>query len=477
MSPRVANRILSSALPALVAAALLGCSSSDGKTSAEAPDAGDSQSSALALSGGSGTVFDTSKDAFSLTARNLKDDRRDSFFVGNGFFNRNWVIAPSSTTGVDGLGPTYNASGCSACHFKDGRGAPPENPTDVFLGLLVRISIPGENEHGGPNPVPNYGDQFNQRSILRVPAEGTPHVTYEEVPGAYDDGTAYSLAKPTYTFDDLAFGPLPADVMISPRVAPTMVGLGLLEALDESTILSHADPDDADGDGISGKANSVWDVPLGTKRLGRFGWKANQPDIRQQCAGAFNGDIGITSSMFPDQNCPSAQAECAAAISGGDPEVDDMKLDAVTFYSHFLAVPARRDVDATASGAALFQQAGCASCHVPDAHTGTLADYPELSDQDIHPYSDMLLHDMGDDLADGRPDFEATGNEWRTPPLWGIGLVHVVNGHTRFLHDGRARNLTEAVLWHGGEAGSARDAFKAMSESDRNALVDFLGSL
>jgi CxxC motif-containing protein (DUF1111 family) len=473
MFDKTARNVAAPGLLALFSLLLAACG--DGARSPSPPD--ENAVPKAALSGGEGTVFDTSRQAYSLAARNLKEARRDRFFVGNALFNRNWVTAPSSTTGLDGLGPTFNATGCSACHFKDGRGQPPESEGEPFVGLLLRLSVPGENEHGGPVPEPHYGDQFNHHSILGVAPEGSAAVTYTELPGAYDDGTPYTLATPSYTFADLAFGALDSGVLVSPRVAPGMQGLGLLEALDGEVIEAAADPDDLDGDGISGRVNHVWDVESGSKRLGRFGWKANQPSLKQQNAGAALGDVGISSRLFPSQNCPPVQTDCSAATTGGSPELEDDKLDDITFYAHFLAVPARRDVVESRAGEALFERTGCASCHTPHFETGTLADFPELSNQEIHPYTDLLLHDMGDALADGRPDFEATGGEWRTPPLWGLGLVSRVNGHTRLLHDGRARNAEEAVLWHGGEAEPARDAFRKLSEADREALLFFLESL
>jgi CxxC motif-containing protein (DUF1111 family) len=244
-------------------------------------------------------------------------------------------------------------------------------------------------------------------------------------------------------------------------------------------LLAQADAEDENGDGISGRPNHVWDVANAAVTLGRFGWKANQPRLEQQNSGAFEGDIGITSPLFPDENCTTAQPECEAAPNGGGPEIDRTRVDQIDFYSKFLAVPARRDYrdPEVLQGEASFKDLGCASCHTPTFTTGIVDDLPELSAQLIHPYTDLLLHDMGDDLADGRPDFEADGNEWRTPPLWGIGLFEDVNDHTRYLHDGRARNLEEAVLWHGGEAASAAAAFKALSGSERGALLRFLGSL
>jgi CxxC motif-containing protein (DUF1111 family) len=459
--------------PSLVACVLvLGCSGAE-------PAPVDAVDDRVALSGGDGTTFTTGKNAFAQVAENLVQERRDPFFDGNSTFNRNWSIAPASTAAIDGLGPTFNARSCSSCHFKDGRGRPPASEDEVMTSMLVRLSVPGTDEHGGPKPEPTYGGQLNPFGIPGVPGEGDPRVVTQLVSGKYDDGTSYELSVPSYELRDLAYGALADDVLFSPRTAPQMIGLGLLQAIDQADIEALTDPDDADGDGISGRPNRVWDVASGSVMLGRFGWKANQPRLEQQNSGAFLGDIGITSPLFPDENCTSGQPECEAARTGGSPEIDRKKIDQVDYYSMYLAVPARRDVRdrEVRRGEKLFAELGCGSCHVPTFVTGNLDGQPELSGQTIHPYTDLLLHDMGDELADGRPDFEADGNEWRTPPLWGIGLFRDVNDHTRYLHDGRARNLEEAVLWHGGEAEATTRAFKALSESERAALLRFLDSL
>lgn len=266
--------------------------------------------------------------------------------------------------------------------------------------------------------------------------------------------------------------------MISPRAAPAMIGLGLLEAIPEEDIVAAADEDDADGDGISGRPNRVWNKDTGKQALGRLGWKANQPDMHHQAAGAFLGDMGITSSLFSSPDCTEAESDCALAPNGGEPEIGDERLDRVVFYSRTLAVPARRDVDdpGVVSGKHLFEQAGCAACHTQSFRTGEF-EIAELANQKIHPYTDLLLHDMGPELSDDRPDFLAAGEEWRTPPLWGLGLVHVVNHHRYLLHDGRARGFAEAILWHGGEAEASREAFRALPREDREALISFLESL
>jgi CxxC motif-containing protein (DUF1111 family) len=323
-----------------------------------------------------------------------------------------------------------------------------------------------------------YGSQLQDRAINGVPAEGRIHIGYTTRRGHYGDGTPYALSVPHYDIVERAFGPLPKGVQISPRVASGVFGVGLLEAIPEQTIIARADPTDHDRDGISGRPNRVADARSGEMALGRFGWKANVPTVEQQNASAFNGDIGVSSPIFTKQNCPAGQRACRAARTGGRPEVDAHKLDRVTRYTRTLAVPARHDVGAqrTSAGAQRFADFGCAACHVPEVKTGA-ADIAALRDQVIRPYTDLLLHDMGPGLADGRPDGLATGAEWRTAPLWGIGLVQIVNHHTRFLHDGRARNLAEAILWHGGEASAPMRRFRDAPERVRRELLAFLASL
>ena len=428
--------------------------------------------------GGETTVKSSNRNSFGLPAANLTNPERRTFEVGDSFFTQNWVTAPSSTDARDGLGPTFNAQSCSSCHTLDGRGSPPLDNDDPERGLLFRLSVPGEGDHGQPLPDPNYGGQLQDRAIIGVRPEGRFLTAWREIPGSYADGESYTLIEPEYHFDELAFGPLHPDIMVSPRIAPAVFGVGLLESIPESDILALADPDDADGDGISGRPNMVWDVRHARTALGRFGWKANVPTVEQQVAGAFLGDIGVTSALFPDNNCPGAQRDCASAINGGTPELTDDRLFKTTFYNRTLAVPAMRDTEdpQVARGAEMFLKANCSACHTP-SHTTGQTDISALSGQTIFPYTDLLLHDMGEGLADDRPDFLATGREWRTPPLWGIGLVDNVNNHTRFLHDGRARSVAEAILWHGGEGEASRQAFLNMSSEERDALLRFLDSL
>ncbi|MBT0960877.1 di-heme oxidoreductase family protein [Denitromonas iodatirespirans] len=455
--------------------------------------AADGTDPANALPGGDTTTPDHGRNAFSNPAANLDVDRQTPFFIGNSFFKKNWVAAPASTTGRDGLGPHFIARACASCHLLDGRGAPPPAPegvnTEQPVGLLLRLSIPGDGGRAGVVPEPTYGGQFNNQAVDTVQPEGRVTIRYTEQPGRFADGTPYSLRKPSYEMTDLAYGPLHPDTRVSPRVAPQVIGLGLLEAIPEADLRAIAERQARKGAGISGRPNRVWDAVRQDWVIGRFGWKANVGTVAHQTAGAFNGDIGVTSPLFPHEECMAAQADCQARQQQesqwrqgrGEPatDIDARALERTIYYTTTLAVPSRRQPDApeVRHGEALFHAAQCASCHVPRHVTGKLEGFPELSGQTITPYTDLLLHDMGEGLADNRSDFAADGREWRTPPLWGIGLIPTVNGHSMLLHDGRARNILEAILWHGGEAEGARAQVLRMSRAERDALVRFVGSL
>lgn len=448
-----------------------------------------------AMSGGATTsLASINTNSFSHFSDNLTFAEEETFKLGNALFQKLWVSSPSSTQASDGLGPLYNARSCQTCHIKDGRGHPPEGAADA-TSMFLRLARPARTqeeeaalaafrEMSLPDPV--YGRQLQDLAVPGLKAEGRMVIGYTEEPVTLAGGETVMLRRPSYSVADLAYGALDPATVLSPRVTQPMLGLGLVQAIHETDILALADPDDANGDGISGKAAIAIDPATGGKMLGRFGWKAQSATVRQQSADAFAFDIGISTPEVPlnQGDCMPAQTACLERPDGvqkrlGDAEAPPPVMDLVTFYAENLAVPARRKASfpETLAGKRIFYETGCVSCHQPKFVTRRDAGNKAHAFQLIWPYSDFLLHDMGEGLADGQAVGVATGQEWRTPPLWGIGLTKTVNGHTFFLHDGRARNLTEAILWHGGEGQAARDGFAALEKQDRDALLTFLESL
>ena len=447
------------------------------------------------MQGGAGTSRKrVNQDAFSQSSANITFEEEGTFKLGNALFRKNWVSAPSSTQASDGLGPLFNERACQNCHVKDGRGRPPEGgqgTTSMFLRLARAAGTAEEKaavaDHRALNfPDPTYGTQLQELAVPGLSGEGRMRVDYTETPATLGDGTVVWLRKPSYAVRDLAYGPLDPATTLSPRISPPMIGLGLVEQIAPADILAHADPDDRDGDGISGKAAFVRDGRSGELELGRFGWKAQVATIRDQSAEALAGDIGISSPEAPRHwgDCTERETACMTMATGVQPRLGDTEapapvIDLITFYAQNLAVPARRDVGGkdVLAGKRAFYDMGCIACHTPKFVTRRDAPNKAQSFQLIWPYSDFLLHDMGDGLADGQQVGDASGSEWRTPPLWGVGLTRRVSGQTFFLHDGRARSLAEAILWHGGEAQGARDRFAAADKAEREALIEFLESL
>lgn len=435
--------------------------------------------------GGKTSVYVTNTTAFSLPAANMPMHERLNFSVGNSFFRNPWVIAPATTTVRDGLGPLFNANACQSCHIRDGRGHPPEPGHLSSVSMLVRLSIPAVEEKDqairqrlGAVPEPSYGLQLQDFAVAPVSAEGQVQVEYTKHTITLADRTQVELRRPIVNITDLAYGPLHPNVQTSARIASPMIGLGLLAAIKEDELKAQEDPEDRNGDGISGRLNRVWSHDQNDIAIGRFGWKAGQPTIEQQNLAAFHGDLGVTSTLFIEQNCQAVQHDCKALIHGGSPELTEYVHKQVNFYSHNLAVPVRRQTDSPAiqRGEHIFYKLGCAACHRPTWTTGP-AKHSWLSQQTIHPFTDLMLHDMGPELADGRDEFLATGSEWRTPPLWGLGLSAIVAGQAFYLHDGRARSILEAILWHGGEAAASRNAVQQLTTEERQALLAFLHSL
>jgi len=422
--------------------------------------------------GGQTTVFVSTSQAFGLPAPNLSSENLDRHLAGDVAFETLFVANPAPKHG--GLGSIFNNNSCNGCHPSDGRAAFLSN-INAMSGFFLKISVPGTDEHGGPAPVPGFGTQLQHQSIYGYQPEARLNVSFQEKVMTLADGTEVTLQKPVVSIVS-PYMPLPSNLLTSPRIGMPVFGLGLLEAISETSILANADPDDLNGDDISGKPNYVWDPVSASVKLGRFGWKAGTPSVLVQSAGAYNEDMGLTNYLRPVE---SSDGQTNGSPAPDADEVSREDLENVTFYALTLGVPAARNVNQAEviRGFQVFDQIKCAACHVPSFTTGDYPGIPEISNQKIYPYTDMLLHDMGDDLADNRPEFLANGKEWKTRPLWGIGLTALTSGHTSFLHDGRARNLTEAILWHGGEAEKSREDFRKLSAKDREALIRFLESL
>lgn len=419
------------------------------------------------------------REAYAQPFAGLSDEELAQFFRGRSLFRQSWVIAPAQDTAV-GLGPLYNRIACVSCHPKNGRGRAPDDASERMQSMLVRLSVSGTTKHGGPKPHPRYGNQLNEEGVPGVPGEGRAHLQWEYQTLDFADGTQIRLRKPQLRFSELHYGPLDKvqePALTSARIGPIVYGLGLLDAVSEKDLLAFAQQRKPDG--IKGKVNRVWDITSQQTRVGRFGAKANTASLRGQIVDAMLGDLGITSSLLPKENCLPDQQACLKSLSGGSPELKDEQLADLEFYLRHLAVPARRKADQldVKAGEKIFSQLGCESCHRDELKTASNYPHKHLANVTIHPYTDLLLHDMGEGLADHRPDFQATGREWRTPPLWGIGLAGFVNEYQSYLHDGRAQTLAEAILWHGGEAEKSRERYRQLPRKERDSLEQFLLSL
>jgi len=418
-----------------------------------------------------GTVADATRDAYSQPFSTLRASDRDTFIHGRSVFQRAWVVAPSLDTNFDGLGPLHSRLACHSCHQRNGRGLAPEQGQRLQT-MLVRLAVPGQKENGDLLPHSIYGDQLNEDAVPGVRAEGRVSLLWHESTVTLEDGKEISLRRPEPVFSRLAHGDL-NDTMTSPRVGPVVYGLGLLEQVPASAL--EALEQQAASEGGRGFLNRVHDPVTGTTAIGRFNYKASAASVLFQSAKAMQGDLGITSRYFPQQNCSPQQANCQQATNGGDPEITDEQLHAVAFYLENLAVPQRRDTDQpqVVRGEEIFRNLACNSCHREQLPMPS--DY--LHANHISPYTDLMVHDMGEGLADGITEFKAGPQHWRTTPLWGLGLSALISESEQYLHDGRARSLPEAILWHGGEAQSSRDSYAALPAADREALTAFLHSL
>ena len=432
-------------------------------------------------------------NAFSHASPNMSFERKLDFKLGNALFRKIWVSSPASTLASDGLGPLFNARACQRCHIKDGRGHPPNDDSDNRVSMLLRLSIPPHTpahqktlKTNNTINDPVYGGQLQDHSVASIHAEAQFIIEYKEFEVKLADNETVYLRKPKYQLTNLKYGKAHQQLTLSPRIAPQMIGLGLLEAINADDIIRQADQYDRDGDGISGKAQMVWSKEHQRVMLGRFGHKAGMPTLNEQNQAAFNGDIGLSTPLFSNAagDCTPRQHNCLSMPNGNSAqyeglEVDKTMTDLVLHYTRNLAVPARRKVSHpdTLAGKKLFYESGCIHCHTPKYITPKNTEQPEQSYQLIWPYTDMLLHDMGEGLADGFSEGKANGREWRTPPLWGIGLTPTVNKHSFYLHDGRARNLLEAIIWHGGEAEKSKQKVISMTQKERQQLIQFVRSL
>ncbi|MFZ4786061.1 MAG: di-heme oxidoredictase family protein [Flavobacteriales bacterium] len=424
--------------------------------------------------GGSTTVFDASSNAFMHPLANLSGNSINDFYNGEELFQAEFQTLGSGEPG--GIGPLFIQTSCVSCHVLNGRGHIPLFENDLTSGLLLRLSIPGAGVHGEPLPVPGFGGQLQSRSIDGTTHEGNMSISWEDVPVTYPDGQTIILKQPYFSVVN-PYTPLPDFYLRGGRLAPPIYGSGLLEAISDETLLLIADEMDVNGDGISGKPNWVWNIQTQTMSMGKFGWKSSNPNSKQQSAEAFSQDMGVTSeNLFPIENC-YGQLNCEGGM-GKLTDLTEEQINSVAYYVLTVAPPAPRNLEDSQVqlGKTLFDQVMCSSCHIPEITTGSYA-IPELSYQTIRPYTDLLLHDLGATLGDGRPDYVAGANEWRTPPLWGIGLAKLVNPNASFLHDGRAATLEEAILWHEGEAYESKIAFMNLSAAERAALIAFLNAL
>ena len=496
------------------------------------------------LSGGDASIARFDDDAFGQSPAAITSNfDLDALFKQGNFLFRNEL---------NGIGPLLNNPTCQGCHLKDGRGNPPLANSETFTSMLIKLSL-GNDADNHPIPDPIYGTQIQsfglsaigelqdasyEAALDNVTVTGEAHafISYEEIEGLYSDGTVFTLRKPVYYLSEAAYGEFSSGLLISPRVAPPMIGLGLLGAIPPEDIIALADEDDANSDGISGRVRYVENNTSGEAELGRYGWKSSTGSVLQQTSNAFEGDLGLTNQFAIDEGCTPSQTSCLAmaeteAQTGDSADVSDIVLASVEFYSRLLAVPQRRGFDTATNtwnadiiaGTEIFENIGCVDCHVRHFETAEAAPsvmgevvslvslqpggepIDVLSHQHIWPHSDLLLHDMGgscdpivretaeaqsctggadcfwvqrcEGLADGRPDGTASGSEWRTAPLWGLGLTQTVNANAGFLHDGRARTIEEAILWHAGEANNSQQAFINLSAGERSQLLAFLNSL
>lgn len=411
--------------------------------------------------------------------KGLNNEEHDKFMLGRSFFSIPWVEAPSVTTARDGLGPLFNANSCISCHPKNGRGTLFTKNNLPSRALIARLSIKSDDslehkellKYQGFVPEPVYGNQLAINGIFGVDFEGKIKIDFEEKEVVFPDGEKQVLLKPKYSLTDLNYGDLHKDVNISYRIAQTLNGMGLIALISDEDILANEDVDDKDGDGISGRANWVYSKITKKTELGKYTWKASVAFLKEQIANAASNDIGLTTSVNPSENCTDFQEACKNAPKAKDSiDLPDERLDSIAFYLKNIKSYTPKNTKEYNEGLALFEVISCSKCHITSFNT--------KDGFKISPFSDFLLHDMGEDLSDGRVEFLASQNEWRTAPLWGLALHKKINKEEpRLLHDGRARNYQEAILWHGGEAQNSKESYMNLPKEKREKLIKFLEEL
>lgn len=432
-------------------------------------------------SGGMLTVDGDNQRVLLTPIDNLSLKQQQKRRRGHAFFNTLFISDASEVPKRSGLGPLFIGASCEVCHNRLGRGRMPDLSDTRPLALVFQLStLQNNNQWQALHPV--YGENFNPFSIANVPDEGRISIKYKSIKGYYNDGMSWELLAPEYEFSQLSYGPFENDSIIktaySPRIAQSLIGMGLLEAIPDEEILENADPDDLNNDGISGRAHRQKQGQ--NYVLGRFGWKAEQKSLRSQITAALQNEQGIKTTDRPESTCTASQVACLRAdLQGKEIELIDEDLEAIVFFTQTIPVPKRRNsgADDVKKGEDLFNSLSCQKCHIASFTTKKQSDFPLLSKQRIHPYTDLLLHDMGEQLADNRPIINATGREWRTAPLWGIGLNKIISGSESYLHDGRATTLEQAILWHGGEAEASKESFIQLDKVSRDSLIAFLESL
>lgn len=408
--------------------------------------------------GGELTSDLTNQNAIQVTCPNVSsEERRQDQLLGFITFHQNFDRR-------EGLGPVFNNTGCGSCHRNNGKGPLRlSRVNELGTTMVVKLSRKGLNSDGSPKSVPGFGEQIRDHALSSMNRKAQMSLRWRTVPGRYPDGSRYELRTPLLTFS--LQGYVSSQLVTSLRMTPAVIGPGLLEAISADTLIALSDPTDEDSDGISGRLQYVPSKRSEALEIGRFGFRGSNPTLEQQSGGAAYNDMGITNRLFFDK--------------AGEYELSDRDMDILVLYQALAGVPRARNQDDSRviSGKALFQQIGCDGCHrmtlvtAPDAA-------PELRNQTIHPFTDLLLHDMGSGLADKRPEFQASGREWKTTPLWGLGFARNISSVTpHYLHDGRARSIEEAILWHDGEARSSRNQFKKLSKRERQDLLLFLKSL